>query len=221
MRIHKEGIKIILIIGGVLAILLVLLNVIFTGQTTWHYILYAASLIFYFFVIRFFRNPDRYSPGKHPESILSSADGRVCGIKKVVESEYFKDERIQLSIFMSIANVHVNYYPFNGIVNYVKYHPGKYMFAFREKASTDNERNSIVLKDYKGREVLIRQIAGGFARRIVCHAEEGMEVEQSQELGIIKFGSRVDFFLPPDFDIKVVKKQKVIGGRTVIGSFKD
>jgi len=221
MKIHNEGIKIILIIGAVLVVLLLFLNVVFKSQTSWHFILYISAIIFYFFVIRFFRNPDRYSPGKDPDILLSSADGRVCGIKRVVESEYFKDERIQVSIFMSVVNVHVNYYPFNGIVKYVKYHPGKYLFAFREKASTDNERNSIVMQDDKGREVLIRQIAGGLARRIVCHAKEGMKVEQTQELGIIKFGSRVDFFLPLDFDVKVDLKQKVTGGVTMIGSFKN
>ena len=121
---------------------------------------------------------------------------------------------------MSIINVHVNWYPFSGIIKYVKYHPGKYMFAFREKASTDNERNSFVLQNSNGKEVLIRQIAGGVARRIVCHAKEGMAVEQVQEMGIIKFGSRVDFILPLNFDLKVEVKQKVKGGFTVIGSFK-
>ena len=219
MKIHKEGVKIILIIGAVLVLLLVLVNVLFPVQTTLHYIIYIAAVMFYFFVIRFFRNPDRTASQKDPAIILSAADGRICGIKKVVENEYFKDERIQVSIFMSIVNVHVNWYPFRGIIKYVKYHPGKFMFAFREKASTDNERNSLVLQHSNGEEVLIRQIAGGVARRIVCNAKEGMAVEPVQEMGIIKFGSRVDFFLPLDFDLKVEVKQKVKGGVTVIGSF--
>jgi len=151
---------------------------------------------------------------------LSPADGEVAANEEVMEDEYFHDRRRQVSIFMSVYNVHINFFPFNGEVTYYKYHPGKFLLAFNPKSSVDNEHNTIILKDTKGREVLVRQIAGFVARRIVCELEPGDEAVAGEELGMIRFGSRVDVFLPLDAEIKVKIGDKTVGKETVLAKLK-
>ena len=169
--------------------------------------------------MQFFRSPSR--PIEPNENlIIAPADGKVVVIEEVEEPEYFRGKRRQVSIFMSPLNVHVNWYPISGDVQYVKYHPGKYLVAWHPKSSTLNERTSIVVKDSKGREILIRQIAGAVARRIVYYAKEGQTVVQGDQLGFIKFGSRVDLFLPLDAEIMVGLEESVKGSSTIIAKFK-
>ena len=152
--------------------------------------------------------------------MLSPADGVVAANEVVMEDEYFHEERRQISIFMSIYNVHVNFFPFDGVVTYYKYHPGKFLVAFKPKSSTDNEHNSIVIRDPEGREVLVRQIAGFVARRIVCDLEPGEPSIAGEEFGMIRFGSRVDVFLPLDAQVDVHIGQTVRAKTTVLGEFR-
>ena len=153
-------------------------------------------------------------------AVLSPADGIVAANEEVLEDEYFHEKRRQLSIFMSIYDVHINFFPFDGEVTYYKYHPGKFLLAFNPKSSTDNEHNTIILKDTKGREILVRQIAGFVARRIVCALEPGDQAVVGEELGMIRFGSRVDVFLPLDAEIKVKIGDKTTGKETVLATLK-
>ena len=153
-------------------------------------------------------------------SVLSPADGVVAANEEVLEDEYFHDKRRQISIFMSIYDVHINFFPFDGTVTYYKYHPGKFFLAFNPKSSTDNEHNTIILKDIKGREILVRQIAGFVARRIVCELQPGDEAVVGEELGMIRFGSRVDVFLPLDAEVKVKIGDKTTGKETVLATLK-
>lgn len=217
IKIHREGHKILL----VSCVLLLLINL--TVALVFHNVMvYAimgiASLAIFIAFASFFRIPTRnfFTSDNH---IVAPADGRVVVIEEVVENEYFKDKRIQVSIFMSPANVHVNRTPISGLVKYQKYHPGSYLVAWHPKSSEKNERNTIVLEhDESDAEILIRQIAGKLARKIRWYLNEGDEVEQNAELGFIKFGSRVDLFLPIGTTIDVNLKQKVKGGITVIGT---
>jgi phosphatidylserine decarboxylase len=168
-------------------------------------------------ILQFFRNPKRAVISNENE-ILAPVDGKVVVIEEVFESEYFKDKRIQVSIFMSPINVHVTRYAISGIVKFSKYHPGKFLVAWHPKASEENERTTIVLENKTFGEILYRQIAGALARRIVNYAEEGMQVIQGEDAGFIKFGSRVDLFLPLGTNINVVLNQKAIGGKTIIAT---
>jgi len=220
MTIHKEGYRIILIILSFLVGIVIVINIFFPVQTPVHYILYLLGIAFFILVVRFFRNPLRKGEADETK-IISSADGKVVLIKEVAEDEYFKDKRLQVSVFMTIFDVHVNWYPLSGTIKYFKYHPGKYLFAWKEKSSLDNERNTIVVENSHGTAILIRQIAGGLARRIVDYGEVGKNIRQREEIGIIKFGSRVDLFFPLDTEIKVNINQRVKGGVTVIGILKD
>lgn len=207
MKLHKTGHTIALLSAGAL-ILFILLSV-YTG----HLLFRMLSLLFFVwtaFVFYFFRNPDRpVQPDLN--AIISPADGKIVIIEKVFEPEYLKDERWQVSIFMSPLNVHANRYPVSGMIEHYKYHPGKYLVAWHPKSSTANERNTIVIRHQNGYNLLLRQIAGAVARRIVCHVREGEEVKQGDELGFIKFGSRVDLFLPLDAEILVENGQIVRG----------
>ena len=178
-------------------------------------LLVIASILFFSLLLWFFRNPERTVIPDN-QLIISPADGKVVVIEEVKEEEYFKDKRIQLSIFMSPLNVHVNRYPVSGLVTYFKYHPGKYLVAWHPKSSLLNERSTVVLKCENGQEILVRQIAGAVARRIVPYSEEGRQVIQGSELGFIKFGSRVDIFLPPGTNIGVKIGDKVTGNKSVI-----
>jgi phosphatidylserine decarboxylase len=217
IKIHKEGHKILLVSG----IVLLLINIsvaLFFRDILVYYITGAASLVIIGAFASFFRIPTR-NFFTSDNQIIAPADGRVVVIEEVVENEYFKDKRIQVSIFMSPANVHVNRNPISGVVKYQKYHPGKYLVAWHPKSSEKNERNTVVIEhDELDAEILIRQIAGKLARKIRWYLNEGDEVEQNAELGFIKFGSRVDLFLPVGTKIEVDLKQKVKGGITVIGT---
>lgn len=182
--------------------------------------LYVLSAGFLYIILQFFRHPKRSTP-VNAEHIIAPADGKVVVIENVKENEYYNgEERIQVSIFMSPFNVHVNRYPIAGDVKYVKYHPGLYLVAWHPKSSTDNERTTVVVQDGKNRSILFRQIAGALARRIVYYAKEGDKATQGAEFGFIKFGSRVDLFLPVGTEINVQLNQVVRGGESVIATFK-
>lgn len=217
IKIHKEGHQILLVSVIVLLAINALIAFYFR-EVTVYYITGILSAIILLAFASFFRIPHRnfFSSDNH---IVAPADGKVVVIEEVVETEYFNDKRIQVSIFMSPANVHVNRTPISGVVKYQKYHPGKYLVAWHPKSSEKNERNTIVLEhDESEAEILIRQIAGKLARKIRWYLNEGDEVEQNAELGFIKFGSRVDLFLPLGTIIEVNLKQKVKGGVTIIGT---
>ena len=171
------------------------------------------------FVAYFFRHPRRITT-ENEQFIIAPADGKVVVIEEVVENEYFKDKRIQVSIFMSPANVHVNRVPVKGVVDYIKYHPGKFLVAWHPKSSEENERNTVVIKNNKN-TILLRQIAGVLARRIVNYLKTGDAVEQGDEFGFIKFGSRVDMFLPMNAIVMVDLNDKVKGGQTIIARLED
>ena len=219
-RLHEEGTIAILITVGIIAVTCFLVNWFWPSQTVWHCILYAFELVALVLTVRFFRVPIWRKTTMEEDAVLSPADGEVAANEEVLEDEYFHDKRRQVSIFMSIYDVHINFFPFDGEVTYYKYHPGKFLLAFNPKSSTDNEHNTIILKDKKGREVLVRQIAGFVARRIVCDLEPGDEAVVGEELGMIRFGSRVDVFLPLDADIKVKIGDKTIGKETVLATLK-
>jgi len=211
---HKEGQKIILgTLFFVVGILLVLDNII---ELQWLIKLLQLSLIaVLLLILQFFRNPKRNTK-KNDTKVISPVDGKVVVIEEVEETEYFKEKRLQVSIFMSPLNVHVTRYPLGGSVLFSKYHQGKYLVAWHPKASTENERTTIVVENKVYGKVLYRQIAGALARRIVNYAKEGQKVDQGTDAGFIKFGSRVDLFLPLDTKIKVKLNQKVKGGECVI-----
>jgi phosphatidylserine decarboxylase len=216
MRIHREGYLIILITTiSVVVVWLLIDN--YLQHPLMKYILLGALLLFLLWVVRFFRYPERkINFGDH---ILSSADGRVVAIEEVNETEYFDEKRLMVSIFMSPFNVHVNWYPFGGEIKYSKYHPGRFLIAHHPKSSELNECTSVVLESGPGNNLLIRQVAGFLARRIICYAKAGDAVQQGEEMGIIRFGSRVDFFLPLGTHVDVKIGQKVVAQKTVIGRF--
>ncbi len=218
MKLHPAGTYIISTLTTIVVIILIIINLIFPEQQWWHYVLYVSAIVFIFFVIRFFRRPQR-KLDINDNLIYSAADGSVVAIEEIVEHEYFKDNRIQVSVFMSVLNAHVNWFPVSGKIVYRKHKPGKNYPAFVAKSSTDNERHSIVVRMDNGQEIMIRQIAGIMARRIVCAVKEGDEVKQGQEIGIIKFGSRVDLFLPPDAEIVAKLHHEVRGKRNIIARF--
>ncbi|MBC8045292.1 MAG: phosphatidylserine decarboxylase family protein [Fimbriimonadaceae bacterium] len=214
--IHREGRKIIIGFLLFLVIINFLVHNIFPLDRALHAILLIVSLVSIFFVMSFFRNPKR-KLFQEEGAIISPADGKVVVIEETFEGEYFKDKRLQVSIFMSPKNVHVNRTPIAGEVKYFKYHPGKFLVAWHPKSSTDNERTTFVIEDEDDNmEILMRQIAGTVARRIKFYVEEGDEVEQGSEFGFIKFGSRVDLFLPLNAEVEVNLGDKVKGGQTVI-----
>ena len=214
MKIHHEGNSTIIL----LVVVLIILNVV-SGFL--HIIalfsLLVPSLVLLIFVISFFRNPNRdINPAEYENIIISPADGRVIKIENTFEKEYFKKEMLKLSIFMSATNVHLNRIPVSGKVIYQKYHPGKNMVAFHPKSSHLNERNTVVIEDKKGKQYLFRQIAGTVARRIRYYVKQGDDVIIGQELGFIKFGSRVDIFLPLGTELVVKKNQAVKANKSII-----
>jgi phosphatidylserine decarboxylase len=215
MTLHKEGTGTIsLTIIGLLAANAAL-RYFLPEQDILHTLLLIISLFLFVIVVQFFRKPNR-TTSINPKHIIAPADGKVVVIEEVVETEYFKGPRRQVSIFMSPLNVHINFNPISGIVTYVKYHAGKYLVAWHPKSSTENERTTIVVKHHNGTEVLFRQIAGAMARRICWYVNEGQSVEQGSEFGFIKFGSRIDIYLPLDAKILVNIDDKPFGGETVI-----
>ena len=214
MKIHKEGYGLIFIVFF-FALAMTTLWYLYYPKDKWALTVSILSIIICLFIISFFRNPKRYIP-IGDDSIICPADGKVVVIEDVMETEYFNEMRKQVSVFMSPANVHVNRSPIDGEVKYFKYHPGKYLVAWHPKSSTDNERTSMVIEN-ESFSVLVRQIAGKLARRIVYYVEEGDEIERGEEFGFIKFGSRIDLFLPLNTQINVELNQKVRGGETIIG----
>lgn len=216
ITIHKEGRVLLAVLFLVLASLNSGLYYLTDIQIEVFWGILGACLLLFIFFLQFFRNPKRKIE-LNDKQILAPADGKVVVIETTNEEEYFKGkERIQVSIFMSPLNVHVNRNPVTGLIKYLKYHKGKYLVAWHPKSSTENERTTIVYEIHKGVEVLIRQIAGAAARRIKWYIEENQSVIQGREFGFIKFGSRVDIFLPPGTQVKVEKGQKTKGGTTVI-----
>ena len=214
IQFHQAG-RTILIITAVLAALLSLTFFLLLSLLP-YLLIQLALLALAFMVFRFFRKPGRTIENKE-YAVIAPADGTIVAIEKVHEPEYFKDERIQVSIFMSIHNVHINWYPVSGTISYFKYHPGRYLLARHPKSSSLNERSSTVIENAKG-EILVRQIAGYVARRIICNAKTGSIVDCTRELGFIKFGSRLDLFLPLTSKIKVSPGQKSKGGITEIAT---
>ncbi|OQD41629.1 phosphatidylserine decarboxylase family protein [Croceivirga radicis] len=216
---HKEGQKIIfftffLVVAGIVASEYLI-------PIDWlKLVVQLVLFVVLILILQFFRNPKRRVTPSFDE-LLAPVDGKVVVIEEVEEPEYFKDKRRQVSIFMSPTNVHVTRYPASGVITFSKYHPGKYLVAWHPKASTDNERTTVVLKTPKFGEVLYRQIAGALARRIVNYATKGDQVIQGEDAGFIKFGSRVDLFLPLDAKVCVKLNQKVVGARTCIAMLGD
>lgn len=213
LRIHKEGNTILISFA---VILLIINALIFWFAPQALPFAGVVSLVLYGLVLQFFRNPIRQIQIADDNIIYAPADGRVVVIEETHEGEYFDDKRIQVSIFMSPLNVHVNRNPISGIISYFKYHPGKYLVAWHPKSSTENERTTTVIKNGGGTEILMRQIAGAVAKRIVNYLSEGEQVEQGKDMGFIKFGSRVDLFLPLNAKIEVNIEEKVKGNKTII-----
>ncbi len=213
MKIHKEGTAIISLSALALGALVALCFWLFPALVGW--LFGAAALIFWLLIVRFFRSPRRV-PHTEAGMVFAPADGTVVAIEEVSENEYFGGERrMQVSVFMSIWNVHINWFPVGGTVAYFKYHPGKFLVAWHPKSSEDNERTTTVVDTGK-EKILFRQIAGMVARRIVSYARVGETVPQNTQVGFIKFGSRVDVFLPPDAEVLVKLGDKTVGTRTPI-----
>ena len=212
---HKEGFNLIIFFFLLVASDVIMLEFLFDDSSTLKSILQIFSLIIFVFILWFFRNPKR-NIIKNPELILSPADGKVIAINEVDELEYFKNKKIQISIFLSPLDIHVNRYPISGEILYSKYHKGDYLVAWHPKSSSKNERTTVVIKNKKFGEVMYRQIAGAVARRIVNYAKVSSNVEQGDDSGFIKFGSRVDLFLSKDLNLKIKVGDKVKGGLSII-----
>ena len=218
MTIHKEGHTILF------ALLLILFGLnwaagyFFPQAQLMQQILLGGSLVFYLIILQFFRSPI-FTVEKNENNIIAPADGKVVVIEETDEPEFFKDRRMQISIFMSPINVHVNRMPVGGVIKYYKYHKGKYLVAWHPKSSTENERTTVVAEMKNGTQVLFRQIAGALAKRIKCYVSEGQQLEQGNEFGFIKFGSRVDIFLPIKAKVRVKPGDKTTGGKTVIAQW--
>lgn len=210
---HKEGHKIIFISFFISSCLFFFTDLI--NNSFFEKILKILIIIFFLLILQFFRNPNR-TIIKDDTKVISPVDGKVVVIEKVYENEYFNDKRLQISIFMSPINVHVTRYPIGGKIIFSKYHPGKYLFAWHPKSSEENERTTVVIENNKFGKLLYRQIAGALARRIVNYARKEKLVFQGDDAGFIKFGSRVDLFLPLDTKINVRINQKVVGGEDII-----
>lgn len=216
MRFHKEGWPSLLIVLVFSAIIIFIARHFFPEYAIARWFAYLLSGFLIITILQFFRHPSRKATiGEN--LIIAPADGKVVVIEETSEMEYFKDKRLQVSIFMSPINVHVNRYPIGGVVSFFKYHPGKFLAAWEPKSSTDNERTTIVVKHKKGTEILFRQIAGALARRIVWYCKEGDTAEQGGEMGFIKFGSRVDLFFPVGTKLNVKIGETVKGAQTILG----
>lgn len=218
MKFHREGIPTLLITLMLILMINGVFGFLFAGMPLVRYFFVALSVFALITVLQFFRHPNR-KIAMHANHIISPADGKVVVIEEVEETEYFKDRRIQISVFMSPVNVHVNRAPIKGIVKFVRYHAGKYLVAWHPKSSTENERTTVVMEHENGKSILMRQIAGALARRIVYYCKEGEALNQGDEFGFIKFGSRVDVFVPIGTKIEVELNQVVKGGKTNLASF--
>ena len=215
MKFHREGRTIMLSFFIVFAAIVAALYFLLEEYAVLFGIIVILLGILYLLIVQFFRVPTRNTVAQ-PNDVISPCDGKVVVIEEVYEPEFFKDKRIQISIFMSPLNVHVNFAPISGNVIYQKYHEGLYLVAWDPKASTDNERTTVVANNSSGIPVLFRQIAGAVARRIICYAKEGDTIVAGKEFGFIKFGSRIDLFLPLDSEIHINIGDKVIGAETLI-----
>ncbi len=216
MRFHREGYRVIrnsFLINGMIIAFFALIPMPIPVKI----VFISVFAILFIWTLYFFRFPKREA--NRGDHVLSSADGTIVAVEEVYEPEYFKEKRLQISVFMSGFDVHVNWYPFDGTIRYTKYHEGKYLLARHPKSSEQNERSSIVLGKEEGKDVLIRQVAGIMARRIVFYSEVNQQVKQGEEIGMIRFGSRVDFFLPLGTKPAVVIGQKVRAKRTVVAYF--
>jgi phosphatidylserine decarboxylase len=218
MKIHKEGYTSLLIVTLVLGAINAALMYFLPEMELLQNIVLFGSIILFGLVLQFFRNP-HVQVTQNEQQIIAPADGKVVVIEDAEENEYFKDKRKQISIFMSPINVHVNRNPISGVVKYFKYHPGLFLVAWHPKSSTENERTTVVIQNKAGKEVLFRQVAGAVARRICWYVKETQIVQQGEEFGFIKFGSRVDLYLPLDAKINVEIGQKTKGGQTVLATF--
>lgn len=218
MKLHKAGYSLLTKIFFIFLTINVLIFTLIPGKLT-GYIFLAIFAVLFLLCLNFFRFPSR-KIRIDDNSILAPADGKVVVIEETFEPEYLKRECLQVSIFMNVFNVHINWFPINGIVKFFKHHSGKYMAAYLPKSSTENERTTIVIQHKAGEEILMRQIAGAVAKRIVSYAEVGKSVRQDEHAGFIKFGSRVDLFLPLNTEIKVELGEKTTGSQTVIGTLK-
>lgn len=215
MTIHKEGYDTIAIALLFVFVVDALVHYYLPGYSWLQWIIYFLSFAFFVIILQFFRSPETIT-AINPKHLICPADGKVVVIEETIETEFLKDKRIQVSIFMSPLNVHINRHPVSGMVKFFKYHPGKFLFAWDPKSSTDNERTTVVVETNAGVPVLFRQIAGALARRIVWYVKEGDTVKQGEQFGFIKFGSRVDVFLPPGTKINVGLGEKVTGGLTIL-----
>lgn len=215
MTIHKEGRALLFILLLLLFAVNALLAYFFPDKVLLQQIAIGVSIVLYLIVLQFFRSP-RVEVQKNDKHVLAPADGRIVTIEETEESEYLRERRRQISIFMSPVNVHVNRSPVAGIVSFYRYHPGKYLVAWHPKSSTENERTTLVVKMTNGMEILFRQIAGAVARRIKCYVKEGQPVNQGDEFGFIKFGSRVDVFIPTDARVVVSVGDKTVAGKTIL-----
>ncbi|MFN7912317.1 MAG: phosphatidylserine decarboxylase family protein [Bacteroidota bacterium] len=215
MKFHKEGyasLGLVLVFG---AIIIAIAHYFFNDFLIAKLFAYSLSIFLLITILQFFRHPTReYTKGEN--LVISPADGKIVVIEETTEGEYFKDKRLQVSVFMSPINVHVNRYPISGVVSFFKYHPGKFLAAWEPKSSTENERTTVVVKHKSGKEILFRQIAGALARRIVWYCKQNDTAEQCGEMGFIKFGSRVDLFLPIGTKLNVKIGDVVKGSQTVI-----
>jgi len=215
IHIHKEGYKILASCLIALLILNLIVSIIWLDSEIVRWAFFLCSIVFFVFILFFFRLPVR-TLEPDPGLIYAPADGKVVVIEETMENEYFKDLRLQVSIFMSPFNMHSNRYPVSGRIKYVAYHPGAYLVAWHPKSSELNERSTIVIETKNGTEILIRQIAGAVARRIVTYSKENQDVMQGDELGFIKFGSRVDVFLPLGTEVEIPILQQVKANKSII-----
>jgi phosphatidylserine decarboxylase len=218
MKFHKEGYPSLLLAIFFLVIMYCIGNYFFSAWPIINYLLVAFGVFVLIVIVQFFRNPTRIQTF-NSNQLICPADGKVVVIEETTETEFFKDKRIQVSIFMSPINVHINRYPFSGVVKYFKYHPGLFLVAWHPKSSTDNERTTVVVEHENGKQVLFRQIAGALARRIVWYCKEGDVAKQNEEFGFIKFGSRVDIYLPIGTKINITMNQDVKGGVDVLATW--
>ena len=215
MTIHREGRTLLIVLLIIFLALNWAIAHFFGASSLIQNSVIGLSVIFYLIILQFFRNP-LFTVSKNDKYVIAPADGKVVVIEETIETEYLKEKRKQVSIFMSPVNVHVNRMPVGGVISFFKYHAGKYLVAWHPKSSTENERTTVVVKMNTGVEILFRQIAGALARRIKCYVKEGQQLAQGEEFGFIKFGSRVDIFLPLDAKIVVKIGEITKGGRTVI-----
>ena len=217
MKVHHEGRGELTISFLVLAILNGSLFYFFE-KTLFTFLILGVSIVLFFIILNFYRSPFRRFPGDMENSIVAPADGKIVAIEEVYEPEYFKENRVQVSIFMSPTNVHANWFPINGKVIFKKHHNGRFKAAYLPKSSTENERSTVVMQRKDGVEILLRQVAGAMARRIVTYPKEGEMGHIDEHIGFIKLGSRVDLYLPLDTDLNISMDEKVTGNQTVIGT---